>query len=231
MKFFAKRIASKLPFWLQREFRRVHFARQIKKGRFTSQEKEYFRLPQWVDEGDWVVDIGANVGHYTSKLSEIVGRNGRVIAIEPVSETFAILSSNVTLFPIQNVTLLNIAASDSLNEVGMSIPKFSTGLYNFYRAKLSANNSTFRVLCIPIDSLSLNHTIKLVKIDTEGHDFRVLKGMEGLLRSNAPTLIVEDDSIELIEYLRSFGYTYEKGDSNIVFFNNKQKHCSSNIIF
>ena len=47
-----------------------------------------------VSPRDWIVDVGANVGHYTKRLSELVGPKGRVIAFEPILETFSILSES-----------------------------------------------------------------------------------------------------------------------------------------
>ena len=40
-------------------------------------EPEYGCLGDWIAEGDWVVDVGANVGHYTVRLSQLVGVSGR----------------------------------------------------------------------------------------------------------------------------------------------------------
>lgn len=94
-----KRIAARLPNrWLS-ELKRIHFGRQIAKGTFESSEPEYRLLPDLIAPGDWVIDIGANVGHYTKAFSERVGARGRVIAFEPVPTTFALLAANVQCFP------------------------------------------------------------------------------------------------------------------------------------
>ena len=39
--------------------------------------------------GDGFVDVGANVGYYALLASELVGPEGRVVAIEPLPESFA----------------------------------------------------------------------------------------------------------------------------------------------
>ena len=92
MKSIWKSAAAKLPTRWQRELRRVHFSRQIARGKFRSEEPEYFLLSSLLKKGEWAIDIGANVGHYTARFSELVGPEGRVIAFEPVPETFAILA-------------------------------------------------------------------------------------------------------------------------------------------
>jgi 23S rRNA U2552 (ribose-2'-O)-methylase RlmE/FtsJ len=93
-----KRLAAALPASWQNDLKRAYFRRQIKKDLFTTSEPEYKNLHAFIAPGDWVIDVGANIGHYTKRLSELVGAGGRVIAVEPVPETFALLSSNVQHF-------------------------------------------------------------------------------------------------------------------------------------
>jgi len=215
-----KKIAARLSNRWQTELKRIYFGRQIRKGIFTTDEPEYKILPQLISPGDWVIDIGANVGHYTKGFSDLVGACGRVLAFEPVPTTFSLLSANVELFAYPNVTLINAAVSNRLDAVGMSIPKFSTGLTNYYRAHLStATDSELFVLTISIDSLCINQRISLVKIDTEGHESFVLSGMQRLLESQQPILIIETESKEVIANLSIYGYVSEKLPSspNILF--------------
>jgi len=210
MRQFAKNIASKLPFSLQQEMKRVWFAWQIKRGRFITDELEFDRLSEWVSPGDWVLDVGANVGHYTFKLSALVGEGGRVISFEPVTATHELLSANVRRLKYDNVTLMNVGASEGTKEFGVDIPKFKTGLNNYYMASLTEDVDGGKVMCISIDSLNLPKPVALVKIDAEGHDLQVLKGMQTLLEKDHPVLIVEDGSSEVEAYLKSFGYSASK---------------------
>lgn len=215
-----KQIAARLPIRWQTELKRIYFGRQIRKGIFATDEPEYKILLQFIKPGDWVIDIGANVGHYTKRFSELVGARGRVLAFEPVPTTFSLLSANVDLFAYPNVTLINSAVSDKFDVVGMSIPKFSTGLTNYYRAHLStATDCELFVLTISIDSLCINQRIALIKIDTEGHESIVLSGMHRLIESQHPILIIETGSKEVITKLSTFGYHPEKLPSspNILF--------------
>jgi FkbM family methyltransferase len=172
-----------------------------------------------VSPGDWVLDIGANIGHYTARLSNLVGPSGRVLAFEPIPETFELLSANVAQLPTQNVTLFNAAASEETALVKMVVPVADTGLANNYLAHISDSGQGVGVLCLNIDSLNLPQKIALVKIDAEGHDLNVLKGMVELLRRNQPTLIVEDNSPGVADFLTELGYSREKlpGSCNCIF--------------
>lgn len=214
-----KRVASKLPRTWQNELKRLQFRHEIRKGNFLTDEREFAMLDQWVSEGDWVIDIGANIGHYTVRLSSLVGPSGRVLAFEPVPETFELLAANVARAPNQNVTLLNAAASDSTATVGMSIPSFDTGLKNFYMAHVTAGQGELQIMTLAVDSLAIANRVSMVKIDAEGHEMAVLEGMKDLLQRDRPVLVVEDSSEEIGRFLAPYGYhgRREAGSSNLIF--------------
>ena len=217
---FLKTIASHFPKHWQSELKRLRYARQIRNGTFQTDEPEYAMLSQLVSPGDWVMDVGANVGHYTKRFSELVGAKGRVIAFEPIPTTFSLLSSNAQHFAHPNVSLINAAVSDHFAEVGMSIPQFSSGLNNYYEAHLSSvSESSLSVLTLSIDSLSISHPISLIKVDAEDHEALVLAGMKNLIEKHHPILIVETGSEEVVSSLESSGYVSTKlpGSPNFLF--------------
>ena len=212
-------VASHLPLRLQQELKRLYFARGLRTGTFQSEEVEYRRLEEWVGAGDWVLDLGANVGYFTAKLSALVGATGRVLAFEPIRETFELLSANVARFPSRNVTLFNVAVSDSTCLASMSIPRFDNNLENYYMARLADGGGTSSVLCMPVDALGLTAKIKLAKVDVEGHEFSALKGMEQIIARDRPVLIVEGNSTEVEAFLTQYGYEgqHDKQSPNRVY--------------
>jgi len=215
---FLKRIAAWLPGSLQHELRRLFFSRQIRRKRFFTDEQEYALLERYLSPGAWALDIGANVGHYAMRMSELVGASGRVIAFEPVPDTFALLSANARLFAHRNVSLLNVAASERSAVVGMQIPVFSEGLSNYYQAHVTADVTELTVLSIAVDALALDAPVRLVKIDVEGHELPVLRGMRALLERDHPVLIIETGSEETLAFLHDLRYGTERlpGSSNVV---------------
>ena len=215
-----KQVAARLPGPWQAELKRLRFRRQILRGTFATDEPEYTMLPQLVQPGDWVLDIGANVGHYTKRLSELAGPQGRVIAFEPTPTTFALLAANAQHFAHPNVTLVNAAVSDQTDLVGITVPHFDSGLPNFYEAHLTPSNGTgLSVLTLAIDALRLRHRIALVKIDAEDHEATVLSGMQELIRRDHPVLIVETGDPQVVDRLRAAGYAAQKapGSPNFLF--------------
>ena len=217
---FIKRIAARLPVGCQLALKRRLYARQIRRGTFATTEPEFLRLHEWVRDGDWVLDIGSNVGHYTKRLSELVGATGRVIAFEPAPATVSLLAANAPHFAHPNTTLLNTAASDATRLVGLHIPKFASGLDNTYETQLTAiADSPLSALTLAVDSLRLSHPVALIKIDAEGHESSVLTGLEQTIARHHPVLIVETGDADLISRVNSWGYTHEhlSGSPNILF--------------
>lgn len=198
-------IAAYLPHETQETLKRWRFRRQVKAGRFIPDEPEMAVITRAVKDGDTVIDVGANVGHYTLHLSRCVGPTGRVIAFEPIPQTFELLSSNVSASRAMNVTLVNMAASSQTGVVSMDLPKFGSGMDNYYRASIGAAGR-YRVLCAPIDSFSLSK-VRLIKVDAEGHDWEVLKGAERTILRDHPVLIIEA-SLEdpICEWMVQHGY-------------------------
>jgi FkbM family methyltransferase len=204
-----KNLSSRLPKSIQQELKRLHYANQIRTNQFEGNEPEYDRLELWVKPGDWVIDIGANIGHYTMKLSRLVKNVGRVFAVEPVQDTFEQLAANASRFPYKNVTLINIAASDNEFVHSMKIPKMDdNGLDNYYMAQLidDCTISDIRVYCMSLDCFHFPEKIKFIKVDVEGHELSTLKGMKNLITRDHPTIVVEGHTDEVISYLEMHGY-------------------------
>lgn len=212
-----KLVAARLPASWQQSLKRRRYAGWIRKGAFVTSEPEFARLSEWLRPGDWAVDIGANLGVYTLAMSKLVGPAGRVLAFEPIPETFELLAANCALSPNQNITLLNAAASSGNGLVGMAVPVEATGR-NYYEASIqeNVNGDGYHVLGVALDSLPIPHRVALVKIDAEGHEASVIEGMKELLARDKPMLIVEGDRGS--RHLESLGYvgTHADGSPNFV---------------
>lgn len=149
-------------------------------------------------EGATVVDVGANVGLYSKFLAELVGRSGTVLAIEPVSSTFQIMSGNLVNYP--QVRPLNVAVSSVDGEVEMVVPLRPEGHENYYRAHIREGQGhdgeeglrTLKVRTITLDQLFEQHPrISFVKVDAEGHELSVFGGAGKLLGSRQASWLVE----------------------------------------
>lgn len=80
-----------------------------------------------VREGMTVVDVGANVGVYTSLLSRIVGPQGHVLALEPDQDNWRALQKASAENGWQNVELHQTAAADRKGQMSFTRSSFNSG--------------------------------------------------------------------------------------------------------
>ncbi|UOE48330.1 FkbM family methyltransferase [Mucilaginibacter sp. SMC90] len=135
---------------------------------------------------DVFFDIGANVGSYTLLASGITG--AKSIALEPVKSTFDILSSNIELNALQGkVKLINAGAGPVPGEIRFSADEDTS---NHVIAENENSANSIAVPVITIDSLLNQYQPSLIKIDVEGFETEVLKGMTATLNSPALKAII-----------------------------------------
>ena len=214
-----KRLASHLPFAARQLLRAAKYRIELAAGRFQSDEPEFQRLAELVNPGDWVLDVGANVGQYTLRFSELVGESGRVIAFEPIADTVEILAAMARLAPRRNITLLNVAVSDRSGELRLRVPANRDGLPDYFQSRVSDDGDE-PVLSVALDDLNFPRRIALVKIDVEMHEVAVIRGMLKLIQRDRPILIIEGHEGIYPEFLRAFGYEFlpkAAGSPNLVF--------------
>lgn len=198
-----------------------YYARAV--PRFWEAEVEPIRL--LVKPGDFAVDLGANVGWYSVLLASLVGENGRVYAVEPIPETFILLSSVIQKLGLKNIELFNCAVSDKVGTAVMEIPKHDYGGANFYMARIVVGGSSDRVLDrlqVPlrsVDSLisgELARSVTFIKCDVEGHELAVIKGAAVFFERARPAMMIEVAGTaemqdapknEFYSILRGYGYT------------------------
>lgn len=142
-----------------------------------------------VRPGQTAVDIGANRGAYTLRLARLVGRNGRVHAVEPFPGSVAVLrrlhQSNVTVHPV--------ALSDHEGHQDLYVPVFN-GKRLDALASLTEPRVPHDTLTIQLGSLDRllgdeAAIVQFVKCDAEGHELAVLRGGASLF-ARRPTLLI-----------------------------------------
>jgi FkbM family methyltransferase len=214
-----KRLASHLPFGARQALRAAKYRLEFAMGRFQSDEPEFQRLHELVHPGDWVLDIGANVGQYTLRFSELAGANGRVFAFEPIAETAAILAAMAGRARHRNISVLGVAVSDRAGEVRLHVPRSREGLPDYFQSRVCADGDR-TAFSLTLDDFQFSHPIALVKIDVERHEVAVIRGMLQLIGRDRPILIIEGHEGIYPEFLQRFGYRFlpkAAGSPNLVF--------------
>jgi FkbM family methyltransferase len=185
-----------LPSGVLRQVRRRHYYRVLAKG--SVGEPELAVLGLFVKPGACVIDVGANFGLYTKALADLVGPSGSVYSIEPIPETFDMLTSSIARLGLRNVVPLRYAVSDSNGErVRLVVPKGRPfGLENPYRARIVRGPAEGREVIAEtrtLDSLFAARPsgVSFVKCDVEGHELVCLHGAMDLIRRSRPTWLME----------------------------------------
>jgi FkbM family methyltransferase len=136
-------------------------------------------LLHFLRPGDVFFDVGANVGSYTLLASGAC--KAKSITIEPVQATFNILQQNIILNNLQNsVQLLNSGAGAVAGTLAFSSAEDTT---NHVLADNEITDNTSIISIITIDSLLAEGSPTLIKIDVEGYETEVLKGMTDTLKA------------------------------------------------
>lgn len=161
-------------------------------------------LSRELHAGDTVVDVGANIGLIALHAACIVTAAGRVLAFEPNPECFALLSDSFYLNRMQGramarLDLIEAAVGDEPGMVELHAPTRHRG-----RASLDPVNvpeddrSIFTVERVVLDPILDDiPEIRLVKIDVEGAELEVLRGLRRTIDERRVRLL----DLELHEHL------------------------------
>lgn len=148
------------------------------------------------------LDIGANAGFFSMLLAKHFSK-GRVIAFEPNPPIAALLAESIAENDLASrVELHRLAASDQNAVLQFLVDAANSG---HSRLASDASSASMQVDAVILDAwlpAKLGDArIAVVKIDVEGAELRVLKGMRALLQAHRPALVVEGYD----QHLRDFG--------------------------
>lgn len=164
--------------------RKAGLTRLIQRFSAARPYEDRFRLglERAIHPGDTVWDIGANVGLYTEQFAQRVGPAGAVIAFEPLPDSAARVRQRIAATPWAHVE--NIALGDA-DTTGNLILTTASTTHHVATAAEAADPSA-RSITITIargDTMRdrLAKTPSVIKIDVEGFELEVLRGLEHTL--------------------------------------------------
>ncbi|MDB5459876.1 MAG: hypothetical protein JWO72_1617 [Caulobacteraceae bacterium] len=173
-------------------------------------EPELALLRHLVDPARRAIDVGANVGSYSHRLSRLCLET---IAVEANPD----LATELRRMLPANVKVVHAAASDREGEVVLRIPEagaVSTGLGTIEAANTlgGGRERTVAVPALRLADLGVQD-VGFIKIDVEGHELAVLKGALPLIASCRPAILVEAEErhrpgavASIADLLQSLGY-------------------------
>jgi FkbM family methyltransferase len=156
------------------------------------------RLREFIPEGSVVIDVGANVGFFTTYFAQWT-RDGEVIAIEPEERNYRTLIATLRRRGLLGrVRALKAVAAETPGTMFLEINRLHPADH-----KLSLNNTGLTVTAVRLDDLVEKKGVSrpsLIKIDVQGAEMLVLRGASEILERSGPALFVE-----LSEGLKAFG--------------------------
>lgn len=194
-----------------------HVTRQLEEfGAHT--RNELAMLLSHLRPGDQVIDVGAHIGTFTVAFGRTVGSGGRVLAIEPGAEPFALLEENIQRNGVAGWARASHAlVTDRAGRFrAVETPDHTSATHYLEDADAPP------IPCLALDALAADlrpdRPLRLIKIDVEGMELSVLHSARALIRRHRPLLYLEVVAAQLARYgvrvddveafLRAEGYAF-----------------------
>ena len=169
-------------------------------GRYQLEELKVF--DKYVQSGDTVLDIGANIGTHTLWFANKVGPSGFVMAFEPQRLIFQTLCANMALNSIKHVDCkhLGVGYSKRLVTVPVLDPLKEN---NFGGLSIEGHSEGEPVAICRVDDIGLSRC-DFIKLDVEGMEPEALQVAMNTIVKCRPVLYMELDREENIHFLQIF---------------------------
>jgi FkbM family methyltransferase len=155
------------------------------------EENDLRIIARYFPPGGVFVDIGANVGNHSIFVSRFLHAR-KVIAFEPHPTAAFILKANVTLNRLADridTSHLGIGLCDRDTQADVVLFEGNLGA-----TRLRAGVDKGAIELVPGDTLLANRSIDFIKIDVEGMEIEVLRGLSETVSQQRPTMLVEVDN-------------------------------------
>jgi len=185
-------------------------------------------MKKCLKKGSIFIDVGANIGYVSAVAAHLVGKSGEVHSFEPAPQYFKLLQENIKLNPDYKMfanqaalgerkTTLPMEILDPPHGGGNTLIKEYINIWDKPKYKIKTLNVNVIRLDKYIEDKKLEN-ISFIKIDVEGYEFPVLRGLENYLSKckKKPVILTEInpksyellnyDPQELINFMKKFGY-------------------------
>jgi len=140
-----------------------------------------------------LIDIGANIGYF-SLLAAKISPTVKVIAFEPVSYLFNALTKNIELNNFKNIQAVNAAIGDENGSNPIYLSSIENRGMSSFQKPENYSGQIEMVNIFTLDNWIADNSINrvdLIKIDVEGYELSVLKGMAKTIITFKPNILLE----------------------------------------
>jgi FkbM family methyltransferase len=173
-----------------------------------------------LQEGDTVIDIGASRGWF-SLLSSVLVKSGRVISVEPLSSNILVLTKAIEENKSKNIILEKVAVGDHEGTAELKSLPLNSGspsIVDFFGADKKTDRTALVseiVTLTTVDTIVSKHSLtklKVIKIDVQGAELDVLRGMANTLQAKKCEYVLieynqKSGGDEVRRYIETFGYS------------------------
>lgn len=164
------------------------------------------------------VDIGSNSGHFTNILSKI---SNKVYSFEPIKYLY---QSQKEIFKNKNVKVFNYAIGNRKSVKKFFIPKNNDPESSFFLR--NKNSDEILVNILPADSFLKNCRVDFIKIDVEGFESEVIKGLKNIIKKNKTIFLIEVEKRHNKNFIEIFNFFLNK-KYEVYFLDKNEKKLNS----
>ena len=137
-------------------------------------------MKSFIEPGMNVIDIGANIGHYSLHFSRWVGRKGKVFAFEPENENYSMLCLAKKKNGYENLTVENAAVGATTEATSIYVNPIHGGDHRIVNPYHGCQKTCVMMRSLD-DYFSNTDHIQFIKMDIQGAEYFALTGMKNLI--------------------------------------------------
>ena len=160
-----------------------------------------------INRGDTVIDVGANRGMFALTASHLVGEGGLVICFEPNPNCLRVLRNEIESNSLSNVVVNEMALGSRNERINLAVPKYNSG-QGTLASNLYCGDAIYEVAVeVKVgDDFLDSQRPSFLKIDVEGFETNVVKGLINTIRRNRPIIMTEVNP----SFLAACGSSFEE---------------------
>jgi FkbM family methyltransferase len=136
------------------------------------------------------VDVGANIGYFSLLASRVVGTSGAVLAFEPEAANYALLEANCRLNGCDNVRCFRAALGEENASGTLYLNELNRGDHSLYPAEQGRSGQEISIVNGSKLIAATHSRVNCIKIDTQGAECDVVRGLRDLISASAEDLIM-----------------------------------------
>lgn len=165
----------------------------LRRGYWEPAETEFF--VRHLKPGGFVIDAGANFGHYALVASNIVGEAGLVIAFEPFPPNYNLLKANADLQPLKNIIAEQAGLSSASGTLDLITDEDNPGGHSFNPNLIWKAGAKVSVPVHALDDYlrekNVSRPLDILKSDTQGYEWRLISGARKTILRDRPIVLCE----------------------------------------